>query len=143
MERTQLLQQIVYSLVCLRAKAQHLHWNFVYSDGGRFSGIHELADKVIGNTAEFIDWTAETIRRYAVPVDASLNNATIFGTIAIPTGVTASMEDVSALSSAIKEVVDYCHGCIPALNPSEQSSLTAYTDKLLSNAMWLDREAGK
>lgn len=131
-------QQFVYDLRVLLSWCQFVHWNLT---GVNFMPVHSYLDEVMQNIEDFIDWTAEDIRRSGLIVDASLLNAGTYTLIpAFPSGSLATIEDVRGLSEKIKTVVQNIHDNLGNFNASEQSSITNYTDTMLQNCYWLDSQ---
>lgn len=134
-------QQLLYNLRALHALAQYVHWNF---SGRGFISVHGYLDEVIETVEDFIDWIAEDIRRDGNIVNASLRDAAIFAKITTPpTERTANIGDVSVLSENTKALIIEIHNTLPEYTPSEQSTITNFTDKLRGQCYWLDSESGE
>jgi starvation-inducible DNA-binding protein len=128
-------QQLLYDLRILLARAQFVHWNF---RGPNFMSVHPYLDGVMEKIEDFIDWMAEDLRRYGVPVDASLRGAIANSMDDIPMDRESGMADLLNLSYAIAELVRNVEGRLTDFTQSEQSSITAFTDDLDASArFWM------
>lgn len=126
-------QRLVCDLIVLRAHVQHAHWNFI---GSEFMSIHPfLGNEVLSTVEDMLDWCAEDLRRDGEYVNASLEHAQSTSDLPkAPTGAPFTRNDLTFLGTNISQVCETVHAHLDYFNPSEQSSITAYTDKLLSYA---------
>lgn len=122
-------QSLVYALTVLRAHVQHAHWNF---SGSEFMSVHPyLGDEVLPTVNEMLDWVAEDMRRHGEFVNANLEMASSFSTLRnVPPADRVTIEYLSVLADLMNEVCEMVYSNLADFNPSEQSTLTAFTDKL-------------
>lgn len=125
-------QTLVCDLTVLRAHVQHAHWNFV---GVEFMSIHPyLGDEVLGAVSDMLDWCAEDLRRHGEVVNANLEFASQFSTLPPVQPGTVNVTYLASLGGLIREVVAKVHASFDEFDPSEQSGITAFTDRLESIA---------
>ncbi len=126
-------QQLVCDLTVLRAHVQHAHWNY---RGMNFMSVHPyLGDDVLGTVSDMLDWCAEDLRRTGDHVDARLETAAQMSTLpSVPPEGVVYAAYLSNLGDMMRGVCYKVYDAFDEFNPSEQSSITVYTDKLESYA---------
>lgn len=122
-------QHLVCDLTVLRAHVQHAHWNY---RGVNFMSVHPyLGGEVLDTISDMLDWCAEDLRRTGEPVDARLDTATMVSTLlAVPPAGIVDATYLVTLADMMREICYKVYDAFDEFNPSEQSSITAYTDKL-------------